>query len=297
MTEPRPSPRAAAIRPENVRRIGARASAFADLYHYLLTTSWPKFLSLVSGAYLCANVVFAALYSADPRALEGGTGRTFIDAFFFSVQTMATIGYGKLTPRTHFANSLVTVEALVGMLAMAMATGLMFAKFSRPTARVRFSSKCLVQRRDGVPTLVFRMVNERLNQIVEAQVHVVLLTDERTLEGERIRRLRDLTLVRDTTPAFALSWMVFHPITEQSPLYEMTREALIAKNAAVLVSFVGLDDTLNATVHVRQFYSFEDIAFGMRFLDMLKPDADQRVLDLSRIDLIEPEPAAAAPSP
>lgn len=299
-TEPRPPSRADRVRPDLVRRQGARRYWFSDLYHHLLTTSWPRFFALVTLLYLSANAVFAALYLLDPNALEGGSGRPVLDAYFFSVQTMATIGYGKLTPRTPFANFLVTLEALTGMLSMAMATGLMFAKFSRPTARVLFSRSCVIQERDGVPTLVFRMVNERATQIVEAQAHVVLLTDEVTREGEQIRRLRDLALVRSNTPAFALSWMVFHPIDASSPMHGWTARDFEAKNASILVSFMGLDDSFNATVHVRKYYSYEDLRFDHRFVDILTDDVQGRVLDVERVHLIEPVPtrdASATPPP
>jgi inward rectifier potassium channel len=291
MPEPAPPRPSDALRPENIRRVGTRKSALDDLYHSMLTAPWRRFLAAVIAAYLAVNVLFAMLYYLQPGALEGGSGHAFVDAFFFSVQTMATIGYGKLTPRTHFANALVTIEALVGMLGTAMASGLMFAKFSRPTARVRFSNQCVVQRRDELPTLAFRMVNERGNQIVEAQVHVVLLSDERTREGEQIRRIRDLELTRDTSPAFTLSWLVTHPITEDSPLHGLDAEALASMRASILVAFVGLDDALNSTIHVRKLYTFDEIAFGRRFQDMLLIEGDRRELDVQRIDLTEPDPA------
>jgi inward rectifier potassium channel len=281
------------MRPETVRRVGVRSQRFADLYHFLLTTSWPRFFALVTIAYLAVNALFAGLYLLDRDALDGATGRPALDAFFFSVQTMATIGYGKMTPKTPFANILVTIEALIGMLAMAMATGLMFAKFSRPTARVLFSDTCVIHARDGVETLVFRMVNERTTQIVEAQVHVVLLTDETTAEGERIRRLRDLTLVRSNTPAFSLSWVVFHRIEGDSPMLGLDAAALAAKNAAILVSFMGLDESFNATVHVRKFYTFEELRFGRRFVDILKDDGESRLLDLTKVHETEPETITA----
>ncbi|MFO0558286.1 MAG: ion channel [Polyangiales bacterium] len=287
--EPSRPPRTALIRPENVRRLGVKKQLFTDLYHHLLTISWPRFLVVVLASYLAVNVLFAALYLLDRDALEGGSGNRALDAFFFSVQTMATIGYGKMTPKSSFANALVTLEALTGMLSMAMATGLLFAKFSRPSARVLFSDTCVVQKRDGVSTLVFRMVNERTTQIVEAQVRVVLLTDEVTREGDTIRRLRDLQLTRSTTPAFSLSWMVLHPITEDSPLYNLDAAKLAEKNASILVSFMGLDDSFNATVHVRKFYTYEELKFGRRFVDILTDGQDARVLDVSRVHLTEPE--------
>ncbi len=301
-TPPRPPQRASPFRPESIRRIGLEKSVMADLYHFLLTTSWSRFFAIVIVGYILMNLVFAALYLLDPGALEGGTGHRFFDAFFFSVQTMATIGYGKMTPKTGFANILVTIEALFGLLGTAMATGLMFAKFSKPTSRVRFSKQVLIQRRDGAPTLLFRMANERSNQILEAQVHVALLLDETTKEGERLRKLRDLRLVRDTTPTFGLSWTVFHVIDEQSPLAGMSSEDLAKKNASIIVSLMGLDDTLSTTVHARQFYALEDIVFGQRFKDIITIDAEGvRTLDIGKIDETEAEPpeeqtsASAAP--
>ncbi|MDP3278926.1 MAG: ion channel [Deltaproteobacteria bacterium] len=289
MADP-PARNARFVRPETIQRIGATARS-TDVYHYLLTASWWRVALLILLGYLLINALFAALYYLDPNALDGAVGRRYADAFFFSVQTMATIGYGKLTPRSDLANVLVTLEALLGLVGTAMATGLMFAKFSRPTARVGFSDVCVIQRRDDIPTLVFRMANERRNQIIEAQVRVVLLLDERTQEGESIRRLRDLSLVRSSTPAFSLSWMVFHPIDETSPLYGLTSEQLRERNATILVSFTGLDDTLNAVVHARQLYDDEQLRFGHRFVDMLTvTEGRPRVLDLTMLHRIEPEP-------
>lgn len=273
---------APAFQPSRVRRVGISGGAVNDLYHFLLNASWTRFFSIITGGYLVVNVLFAGLYMVDSRSLDGGNG--FLDAFFFSVQTMATIGYGKMTPRTTFANALVTVEALVGLLAMAMATGMMFAKFSRPTARVAFSKTVLINHRDGERTLSFRMANERNSQILQAQVQVVLVTDERTKEGEFLRKLRDLTLVRSQTPAFVLSWTVFHTINQSSPLWGKSLEELSRLNLSLIVAFTGLDDALSATVHAQKFYTIEDIQEGQRFSDMLLVEPDgTRILDVSRI--------------
>jgi inward rectifier potassium channel len=165
---------------------------FSDLYLYLITCSWPLLILQISAIFFLANGLFATGYY-----LDGGVqqARTFSDAYFFSVQTMATIGYGRLTPLTLFSNVLMSVEALTGIFGIAVITGLVFAKFSRPTARVRFSAKAVISTRDGVPSLMFRMANVRENQIVEAQIHVVFSRMERTLEGEETRRFQDLQLV------------------------------------------------------------------------------------------------------
>src|SRR3989441_4147380 len=173
---------------------------FDDLYHHLLSASWLRLLAVIAGLYLAANALFALAYLAEPRSIEHARPGSFIDAFFFSVQTMATIGYGKLVPRTGAANVLVTVEALVGLFGVAMVTGLMFAKFSHPTARVLFSRRAVVAPHDGVPCFMFRMANARGNNIVHAQVQVVLAREAAPLEGERLRRVHALGLRRPRGP-------------------------------------------------------------------------------------------------
>lgn len=158
----------------NIVRIGAPNSLVGDLYHFLLIASWPRLLALFVLSYLGANAVFAGLYVLGGDSIEGARPGSFADAFFFSVQTMATIGYGHLVPRTLWAQVLVTAESFVGLMGLALATGMVFAKFSRPTARVLFSRSAVITARDGVPCLMFRMANQRGNQIVEARIHVVL---------------------------------------------------------------------------------------------------------------------------
>jgi inward rectifier potassium channel len=233
--------------------------------------------------------VFAVLYMLDPNGLENARPTSFLDHFFFSVQTMVTIGYGKMVPHTIYANALVTAEALVGMLSMAMAAGLMFAKFSRPTARVVFSRALIVTPRDGVPALVLRMANERANQIVEATLRLVMLRDEVTVEGERIRRIVDLPLHRPQTAVFALSWTAYHPITPQSPLYGMTEEKLRTSGIEVLASFIGTDETFSQTVHARHTWFADEVVFGGRFADMFERLPDGKViLDYQHFHRIEP---------
>jgi len=199
--------------------LGLRAHPLRDVYLWLLASTWRRFFALVLAAYLGANAVFALGYLALGDAIEEARPGHFGDAFFFSVQTMATIGYGKMAPRGIGANALVTVEALVGLLGLALVTGVVFAKFSRPTARVRFSAVAVVTPFDGVPSLLFRMGNERGNQIAEAAVHLVLMREERTVEGEAVRRAHELRLRRDRSAFFALTWTVVHPITPDSPLH------------------------------------------------------------------------------
>ncbi len=171
---------------------GAPTGIFEDLYHFLVTSSWPALIGLIAAAFTLANLLFATGYYFD-HGIENARTGSFADMFFFSVQTMATIGYGKMEPVTLFSNILVSIEALTGLLALALMTGLVFSKFSRPTARVRFSRYVVIGPRDGVHSLMIRAANLRANRIVEADMHVVLARQEVTAEGDGIRRLYDLT--------------------------------------------------------------------------------------------------------
>ena len=270
--------------------VGVRLTPVRDAYHSLLVAPWRKFFLLVLLAYVGANLAFALGYLALGDAIEQARPGSFADAFFFSVQTMATIGYGKMAPRGLAANVLVTLEALVGLLGLALVTGLVFAKFSRPTARVIFSRNAVVTRFDGVPSLLVRMANERGNQIAEAQAHVVLLRTETTPEGEEVRRMHDLRLRRSGSAFFAFTWLVVHPITEDSPLFGETQESLREKDVDLVASVTGLDESLGQTVHARHAWAPDEILWNHRFADVLRtlPDG-RRVIDFRRFHDVEPD--------
>ncbi len=260
-------------------RTGIRRPPVQDLYLRLLAAPWPLLLAALGVSYIGANAVFAAAYLLGGDTLTGARPGSFADAFFFSVHTMATIGYGSIVPRTLYAHVLVTIESMVGLLGLALVTGLMFAKFSRPTARVLFSDVAVVTRRDGVPSLMFRMANARGNQIVEARLHVVLAVTEQTPEGEVVRRLYDLALVRSQHVLFTLSWTAVHQLTPQSPLFDKSAADLAAGEAEIVVSLTGLDDAYAQTVYARHAYASQDIVWGARFVDILSraPDGRRRI--------------------
>jgi inward rectifier potassium channel len=259
-----------------VVQTGARNGYLGDLYHLLLVSSWPRLFALLVIVYVVTNAFFALGYLVGGNSFEGAQPGSFADAFFFSVQTMATIGYGHWYPKTLWAHALVTVETLTGLVGVAMVAGLTFAKFSRPTARVLFSRVAVVVTRDGVPSLMFRTANQRGNQIVEARLHVVLARNEVTAEGEAVRRLYDLDLVRAQNALFALSWTAVHPITERSPLHGATSESLAASDAEIIVSLTGLDESFSQTVHARHSYVADEIIWGARFVDILSRTPDGR---------------------
>ncbi len=267
-----------------------RASHFwRDLYHLFLTISWPRFLALIALLYIATNALFALAYMAGGNCLENARPGSFLDAFFFSVQTMATVGYGFVYPRTLYANIIVTTEVLVGLLGFAMATGLMFAKFSRPTARVLFSRVATVAPFNGMSTLMFRTANERRNQILEAQVQANLVRNEVTEEGQSIRRFYDLKLVRNQTPIFSLTWTVMHTINETSPLYGATVDSLAKAQAEIVITLTGIDETVSQIIHTRHSFPAQKILWNMRFVDILSRTPDGRAsVDYNRFHDVVP---------
>ena len=212
-------------------------------------------------------------------SIENARPGSLADAFFFSVQTMATIGFGKMAPRTELANVLVTIESLTGLLGLALATGLVFAKFSRPTARVLFSRVAVISPWEGVRSLMVRMANERDNRIIEAHVHLALLRTEVTAKNVTVRKVHDLALLRDRNPSFALSWTAIHPIDERSRLWGATPASLAANEDEIIVSLTGLDETYSQTIHARHAYRADEIICGARFADVLTrlPDGRMRI--------------------
>ena len=267
------------VRKKGNKFIGLGESFFDgdDIYHFLLTISWWKFIGLISGIYVVLNIIFACGYllKQDSIAYANSQSFSFIDAFAFSVQTMATIGYGAMYPQTTYGHILVSIEVLVGLLLIAMATSLMFARFSRPTAKMMFSDVAVICNYDGVPTLTFRLANMRNNWIVEAQVRVsLLLPQTETKEGYQMRRLYDLPLVRNESPFVALTWAVMHPITEDSPLYGLTEEMFLDGDYQLFISLTGLDATLSQTIHSRHIYLSEDVLWHYHFVDIVQATPD-----------------------
>lgn len=267
----------------DVIRKGLTHSKWSDPYHLLLTISWNKFIALTVTSYIAINSLFALLYLIQRDSIKNARPGSFSDAFFFSVQTMATIGYGAMYPQTDYANFLVSIEALAGLVGVAMGTALMFARFSRPTAKVLFSRVAVVTPINGVPTLIFRAANERRNQILEATVAVSLLRDEITTEGEFMRRFYDLTLVRSQSRNFSLTWTVMHQIDQNSPFYGETPESLAQAKADLIITLTGIDEIVSQIVHARHYYITDEILFDRRFVDIFSTKSDgRRMIDYSR---------------
>jgi len=264
-------------------------------YHLLLTISWPGFIAVVALLYLALNLVFAALFLAcGPDALAGPgsqmLGGRFAQGFFFSVQTFATIGYGQIGPNGFAANMLVTIEALVGLMYQALATGLLFARFSRPTASIIFSRHAIVAPYAGMQSLQFRIANRRRrNEIIQLEAQVLYTAFEPNDAGRLVRRYRFLPLERNRVTFFPLTWTIVHPIDEGSPLAGKSREELERAQAEILVLLTGVDETYEQTVHARTSYRADEIVWNARFQSVYRGESPSHLLsvDVSRLHDIE----------
>ncbi len=250
-------------------RIGHHHPGWRDVYHFLLTVRWHTFLVAILLSYMAVNMLFASLYLWGGENIAEAKPGSFSDAFYFSVQTMATIGYGRMYPQTDFANILVTIEAMIGTMSLALASALMFARLARPSARVLFSKVAVVAVHDGEPALMFRAVSKRQNQILDASVVVTLLRSEITAEGEPMLRFHDLHLVRARSPVFALPWTVIHTIDAQSPLTGHTRDSLAAEPVEIVIVLSGFDDSFSQQVHAHHSYVGKDIRWNARFVNIV----------------------------
>lgn len=279
------------VMPE-VRRVGQKFAPQDDIYHFVLTRSWTQFFLLVALGFVVINAMFALVYMSQPGSVQNARPHSFEDHFFFSVHTLATIGYGSMAPQTRFANFVVTFQAFLGMIMVALMTGMTFAKFARPTARVLFANRMVVQRRDGVPHLLFRVANWRHNQIVEAQLAVMVLLVETTREGETLRRPVPLELVRAKNAMFSLSWLAMHRIDEQSPFFGDPAEVIArlrAQKAEVFVSLSGMDETMGQQIVARHRYQLDEIAWEARYADILSVDEEgKRTVDYHKFHDVEP---------
>lgn len=260
-----------------------------DPYHALLTMPWWALIPVLAVAWIGANVLFGWLYFLDLEGVANARPGSFADAFFFSVQTLGTIGYGSFAPTSLYVHAVVTVEAFAGLLGLAVAAGLIFARFSRPTARVLFSRRAVITTFEGVPTLMFRAANERANQILEAEVTVSLTHERVSREGELMRRFEELPLTRSRSPLFALSWTVMHPVDEASPFRDATPESLAKSRAEIMVVLGGADETFSQRIYARHIYRAQDIVWNARLADILDfAESGERILDFGRFHDIEP---------
>lgn len=266
-----------------VERIGLPGQFWGDGFHKLMSASWPAFVVVFSSYYLLLNALFGLLYYFDLPGIENARPDSYADAFMFSVQTIATIGFGHLAPKSTYVNCLVVAESIVALLGLSLWSGLAFARFSRPSAHVLFSAVAVIARDNDVPTLMFRVANGRGNRIVDASVSVTLLRDEINTEGVEWRRQIDLKLVRARSAVFALTWTIQHRIDEASPLADYDRLLREDAEPQLIVSLIGIDDTFGQPIHAMQVYDAAHILKDKHFADVSSRNADgTSVIDFTR---------------
>ncbi|MEQ9317616.1 MAG: ion channel, partial [Polyangiaceae bacterium] len=276
-------------------RIGAPADLRRDLYFFFIEGSWTRMLVTLGMVYLLGNFLFAGLFLLEPASIGAVDRGAFLEAFACSVQTMSTIGYGAISPKTPYGDLIVTIEAAVGLLGVALATGLMFAKASRPRSSVLFSENIVISEMDGVPTLTFRCGNARGNEVVEATISVAVIRDEISAEGHHLRRVIDLPLVRSRSPMFTLSWMVMHRIDAESPLADVAWDRAEESIVLFVATMLGHDATYGTTTHARHIYYPESIKPHHRFVDVISQLDDGRMM-IDYTKFHDTEPDTVAPS-
>ncbi len=261
-----------------------------EVYRWLLGLRWPQFASFVAVVYVGLNLLFAALYSLGQNSIAGiSTSHWFLDCFFFSVQTLATVGYGHMYPQTLYGHVVSTIEIMTGIFLLAVMTGLIFVRFSRPIARVAFSKSVVIAPLNGRPTLMVRIGNQRQHSMVEAEFRIMFNRDEPLLEGGDFRYFYNLKLQFDRLAIFPAALTLRHVIDEKSPLYGATPESLEAVPALLMGSVIGIDPVIAAAVQTQYDYTWRDIRFGERFVEIYTDHGDGKLtVDYGRLHETEP---------
>ncbi len=256
---------------------GLQLSFWADISHRCMTAKWPAFIGGAALVFVAFNAFFAVLYWIGDDPIANVPNKAYIDYLYFSVETLSTAGYGDMHPQTHYGHFIAAVELFTGIFSMSLMTGLIFARFSRPSARLLFANNPVITDHEGVPTLMVRLANERHNIIGNATARLWFFRDEVTAEGHEMRRFYELPLTRSENPALALSWTLYHVIDSNSPLHGLTAEDLDAADASLVTVVSGFDVVAAQTVHARKPYEHSDIRFGHRYADVLGTTEDGRV--------------------
>jgi inward rectifier potassium channel len=256
---------------------GLHLSFWADISHRCMTASWPAFIGGAMLVFIAFNAVFAFFYWIGNQPISNVPGGAYIDYLYFSIETLSTAGYGDMHPETHYGHFIATVELFTGIFSMSLMTGLIFARFSRPNARLLFADNPVIFSHNGKPTLMLRLANERHNIISNATAKLWLFRNIVSMEGEALRKFNELPLTQNQNPGLALSWTLYHVLDETSPLYGLSADDLAACKASLAVIVSGYDVVAAQTVHARKSYEHSDIRFGHRYADILGTADDGRL--------------------
>ena len=270
-------------------KLGMSRYSLRDPYYLVLTISWPVFFALTVSFYLSANLLFALAYYAVPGCINNARPGVFLDHFFFSIETLATVGYGVMSPASIYGHIVASTEIIFGLMSMAVITGLVFTRFSRPRSRLLFSQVAVVAPYEEHQALMLRLVNQRHGTIAEASARLTLLRRTHTAQNKVLRRFLDLKLERPSTPVISLSWTLIHVIDEFSPLWGMTAEQLQEVNGMLIVSVSGYDESISASVVARQTYSAHSVLFDHEFIDVMEQlPTGEMTLDMAHFHDVAP---------
>lgn len=276
----------------DVSKVGVSRFDFRDPYHAALTASWPRFTVALFLLYFAINILFASLYAARPGSVANARPGSIEDNFFFSLETLATVGYGQMYPATTYGHIVSAAEIMSGMAFMAIMTGLIFVRFSKPRAKILYADKLVMTTYNGVPALMLRIANGRLSMLTDLNIRLNALLPEATSEGHHFRRVHELKLVRSYVPMFAMTMTVVHMVDNESPLAGLSFETMLDRDLRFFLSVEAHDVAINSTVHDLRDYLSDQIAFNMRYVDAVTVDDDGRTIaDLTRLSLIEPDTA------
>jgi len=270
-------PRVVRIGGREIIAEGLHLNFWADISHRCMTASWPSFIAGAALVFLLFNAIFACLYWIGNQPISNVSSGDYIDYFYFSIETLSTAGYGDMHPQTHYGHFIATIELFTGIFSMSLMTGLIFARFSRPSARLLFADSPVISSHEGAPTLMIRFANERQNIIGNATARLWMFKNIVTAEGQPFRRFYELPLLRNESPALALSWTLHHVVDETSPLHGLGAEEFEASDVSLMVVVSGYDVVAAQTVHARKAYEHSQIRFGHRYADVLSVSDDGRI--------------------
>jgi inward rectifier potassium channel len=267
------------VKTQDVRVGGRRVVAqglpsgfWTDLHHHAMVAAWPMFFAALAVGFVVLNFLFALLYALGDDPVANARPGNFLDLFFFSVETLGTVGYGDMHPRSVYGHIVATSETFIGVSSLAVVAGLVFTRFSRPRARLVFASNPVLTTHEGAKTLMIRFANARHNMISDATAKLWMVGLEQTMEGSSFRKFRRLALARDENPTFALTWTIMHMVDETSPLRGWSAEDLVSSDRALIITLSGFDETSNQFVHARREYSTKDVLVGHDYQDILRND-------------------------
>jgi inward rectifier potassium channel len=282
--------RVVTIGSRSIATVGLEGGFWNDFYHNAMTLSWPAFFGCAAAVFIGLNALFAMLYSLGDKAIANTDPNLFLSHFYFSVETLATVGYGDMHPQTNYGHLIATLEIFTGMSLLAVMTGLIFTRFSRPRARFLFARQAIVTMHDGVPTLMVRLANARANMLSGASARLWLIRNEMSQEGHDFRRFHELRLARSDNPVFALSWTLIHPIDEESALYGMSPEDLERHEGALILTVSGLDEISAQELNGRFTYAASEVRWNHVYVDLIQPDGNGGFLsDYTKIHDVQPE--------